>query len=445
VKSTHLFLAAICVAGSGNALAQAFWDNDITNGHVRTEYVPALGTPGYPMTLRYDEESAEGCKFDSADSFSGCPGRAGLPQNARAREVWLGALQWNEACGGSYDPDADSWKGCLAYRQSNYYEANPTHSNYWMLTANYDPSFDQCNSGMPGTSHPVVDIASEEGGIFQFQVEKYRAESGDFQHRFHFAINSRDHDFFCASQGDYQSSLPFLSVGAQNGAGTDGPIGVIDSENESRRQDRLQFDYEVVDYLPYSCLPETRDTCYAQYAGSHSGFFLLATWDGINRMLFVELWRSGHFAEPGYGPASGKWNWPIRESVYYPGAEIATLPIGHPDVALCGLGLEPFTEADVGAAKSYRVGASELYVCADALGLFSSEMPAGSIDLDGVHWFAESYGTDGYLWAALDRVRINGDETDHSVAARSDSRQRPVSAPRSSAEKIKRPLTPKKP
>lgn len=409
MKNAELYLAVLWLAVNSNVAAQEFWDNDIVDGHVRTEYEPTLGTTDHPLTLRYDDGGDEGCKFDSADSFSGCPGRAGLPVNANDFEVWLGTLQWNEACGGKRDLDGDTWRGCVEYRQSNHYQSNLAHPNYWMLTANNDPAFDQCNSGMPGASHPVVGITAEEPGIFQFEAENYLTETGDFRYRFHFAINSRDHDFFCASHGDYQSSLPFLSIGAQNGAGTDGPIGVIDKWDEAARQDRLQFDYEVVDHLPYSCLPETAATCNPRYAGAHSGFFLLAEWEGINRMLFVELWRSGYFAAPNYGPASGKWNWPIAESVYYPGAEIATLPVGHPDVELCELALEPYSEADMGASKSYLVSASDLYVCADALGLFSSEMPPGTIDLDGVHWFSESYGTDGYLWAVLDSVRFNGD------------------------------------
>ena len=425
MKATKHYLAAILLAISSNPQAQVFWDNDIVSGHVRTEYERLLGTAEQPMTVRYDQASAEGCKFDSVDSFSGCPGRAGLPVNAKNRAVWIGTVQWNEACGGERDIDKNTWKGCLAYRQDNYFEANATDSNYWMLTANNDPSFDQCNSGMPGTSHPVVGIASEERSIFQFQVEAYLTETGNLQHRFQFAINSTNHDFFCVSQGDYQSSIPFLSIGAQNGAGTDGPIGVMDKMNESARRDQLQFEYKIVDYSPYSCLPETRETCNPFYAGSHSGFFLLVEWGGINRMLFVELWRSGFFSSSGYGPNSGNWNWPIEDSVYYPGAEIATLPIGHPDVALCDLELEPVDEADMGSPKTYRVSATELYICADALGLFSSEMPMGEIDLDGAHWFSESYGTAGYLWATLDRVRINDDQIDPWVKYSKDFGESP--------------------
>lgn len=437
MKTTKLHLALLALTIGGNAQAQDFWDNDMIYGHVRTEHGPTLGTSENPMTLRYDEESDEGCKFDSADSFSGCPGRAGLPMNTEAREVWIGALQWNEACGGHGGLNDETWEGCISYRNSNYYESNPKHTSYWMLTANNDPSFDQCNSGMPGTSHPVMGITAEQPGIFQFQVEEYATDRGQTRHRFHFAINSTAHNFFCASQGDYQSSLPFLSVGAQNGAGTDGPIGVLDNSKHSRRKDQLQFDYEVIDHSPYSCLPETRDTCMPTYAGSHSGFFLLADWEGINRMLFVELWRSGHFAKADYGPDSGNWNWPIEESVYYPGAEIATLPIGHPDVELCDLGLDPYTEADMGAPISYRVSASDLYICADALGLFSGEMPEGPIELDGVHWFSESYGTEGYLWASVDRVRINVETDASTTKARSKGGPKPAPVPHSTYVKRK--------
>jgi hypothetical protein len=238
-------------------------------------------------------------------------------------------------------------------------------------------------------------------------LEQYSENGGDKQQRFHFMINSRDHDFYCADQGGYQSSLPFLSVGAQNGAGNGGPVGEIGKWYSFNVHDKLSFNYEIVDYIPDSCLPETEATCMEKYAGSHSGFFLLAEWEGTNRMLFVELWRSGYFAQPYYGPSVGNWNWPIEESVFFPGAEIATIPVGHPEVEACQLGLEPYGEADMGAPKNYRVSASELYRCADHLGLFSSEMPPGRIELDGVHWFSESSGTDGYLWVALDHARLS--------------------------------------
>jgi len=400
---------AICfmLVVSSTAMAQGILDDGIMLGNVRTEYEPTLGTRDNPLTLRYDQEGIEGCKFDSEVSVSGCPGRAGLAANANGLEVWQGNLHWNEACGGSRELAEDTWEACLSYKKSNYYQARSTGTDYWMLIANNDPSFDQCNSGMPGTSLPVVDLASGERGLFQFQVENYSVAGGDDWHRFHFAINSRDHDFFCANLDDYQSSLPFLSIGAQNGAGNDGPVGEIDKWYNYNINDKLSFDYEIVDYSPYTCLPETKATCYEKYAGSHSGFFLVAQWGGTNRMLFVELWRSGHFAQLVYGPARGNWNWPIEESVFFPGAEIAVLPVGHPDVELCRLGIEPFGEADIGSPKSYRVSASDLYSCADGLDLFSSEMPPGRIDLDGVHWFSESYGTDGYLWASLDRASIS--------------------------------------
>jgi len=396
------FLAAVT-----NVLAHGIWDNGMKSGNSRTEYESDLGTQDNPLTLRYDREGVEGCKFNSEDSFSGCPGRAGLAANRLGREVWQGTLNWHEACGGVRELTEDTWKACLSYKQSNYFETGPVGENYWMIIANNDPSFDQCNSGMPSTSLPIIDLAPEGHGLFQFQLERYSENGSDEQQRFHFMINSRDHDFYCAEQGDYQSSLPFLSVGAQKGAGNGGPVGEIGKWYSFNVHDKLSFNYEIVDYAPYSCLPETVATCMGTYAGAHSGFFLVAEWAGTNRMLFVELWRSGYFAQPYYGPTTGNWNWPIEESVFFPGAEIASIPVGHPEVEVCQLGLEPYGEADMGASKNYRVSASQLYRCADTLGLFSSEMPSGRIELDGVHWFSESYGTDGLLWVALDHASLN--------------------------------------
>jgi len=393
-------------ASANTSMAIGLWDDDIVSGVARTEYRPDLGTSKNPLFLRYDQAGEEGCKFNSVDALSGCPGRAGLPLNQNGQEVWQGNIHWNAACGGDAQRIDDTWKGCKTYDQSNFRQIGEATDNYWLIIANNDPAFDQCNSGMPGTSLPIVDLASNEPGLFQFHVEKYQVEKQTYRHRFHLAINSRDHDFFCSRLDDYQSSLPFLSVGAQNKAGNSGPVGNIDLWSDYDLHDKISFVYEVEDFLPYSCLEETRQTCNDAYAGSHAGVFMIAEWEGTIRMLFVELWRSEYFAHPVYGPASGKWNWPIDTSVFFPGAEIATLPIGHPAVDDCMLNLEPYTELEVSSRKYFNLNASDLYNCAEELALFSDEIPYGRTDLDGVHWFAESYGTDGLLQVLIDRVNI---------------------------------------
>jgi hypothetical protein len=184
------YLIILLLAVTTNVLAKGIWDNGMKVGNSRTEYEPDLGTPDNPLTLRYDREGTEGCKFDSEVSFSGCPGRAGLANNTRGLEVWQGTLNWHEACGGDRELSEDTWKACLSYKQSNYFETNPGSENYWMITANNDPSFDQCNSGMPSTSLPIVDPAFGERGLFQFQLEQYSENGSDKQQRFHFMINS---------------------------------------------------------------------------------------------------------------------------------------------------------------------------------------------------------------------------------------------------------------
>lgn len=407
----NLFLLLILVS-CDSAYALGLWDEGMLEGRVQTEFPQGLGRPEWPLVLNYNQEGKEGCKFDAEQSFSGCPGRAGLPVGNHGMEVWLGTLHWNEACAGNPVRSGDSWLGCTGYRQSNYFSSGGATDRYWMLVANNDPSFDQCNSGPPGVSHPITSPLGEDRGLFQFHVEKYLDMNNHVRRRFHMVLDSTSHDFYCDEIAGYQSSLPFISIGAQLGAGNGKPVGEINRDGGDELQDRLSFRYQVVDHEPHLCLPETAETCWAHYAGSHTGVYFLAEWSGTVRMLFVELFRSGYFATPEYGPNSGKWNWPIEQSVFFPGAEIALLPLGHPLVDSCGLEIQAYRFKYPSQAGHYEANISELYRCAESLALFSDEMPDGEIELQGVHWFSESYGTQGSVWTAVSegqmRIRADG-------------------------------------
>ena len=90
-----------------------------------------------------------------------------------------------------------------------------------------------------------------------------------------------------------------------------------------------------------------------------------------------------------------KWNWPIEESFYYPGAEVITFVAGTQLSTYCGINLARYT-TDL-AQRRYAVDFGKLFACADDLGLVSPPMPSGNIALDGVHWYIEGVATLGAL------------------------------------------------
>ena len=90
-------LAALC----GIAGAQSIRDANIVAGRVRSDLPADSGTATQWLSLDYLQGGAEGCLWNSADSFSGCPGRAGAPDRPGGIPVWAGTLQRFAACGGS--------------------------------------------------------------------------------------------------------------------------------------------------------------------------------------------------------------------------------------------------------------------------------------------------------------------------------------------------------
>ncbi len=104
-------------------------------------------------------------------------------------------------------------------------------------------------------------------------------------------------------------------------------------------------------------------------------------------------------------PSKTHWNWPVQESFYYPGAEIAMLS----SVQLLGnCGIEmPRQPLEVGN-QQYSVDITAIFACASDLKLFTSQMPRFSdIDLDGFHWYMESVGTRGALWLSVEDPRVD--------------------------------------
>lgn len=392
---TNLGISGALLSLAGTALsfsvsADGLSDPLVTQGKLRTEYASGLGTNGNWPTLWYVNNGlpgAEGCQFDAVDAFSGCPGRAGLPlifKDGTWQDVWAGTLQGIEACNGDTQRIGDSWLGCLEYDQNTYYSAGNPGSVYWMIHANNDPSFDQCNSGLPGASEKVVGSATAYG-LFKVIRQIYTTIPVT-KYRIRFWTDLDDHNFSCGGQ------LPFLSVGAHNGRGNQGPVGTINRNLPTTIKDRVRFNFKIESM--------------SAPAANWTGVMFIAYWEGKKRMLQLPFFGTGSLAPNVVGVFGEHWNWPIYESIFYPGSDVAILPVAHSKAIACGIGIQQITTFQIGVLKSFDFDVSKAFKCASDNGLFSTPMPAGNLPLEGIHFYTESSGTTGYVRAAFDSVQI---------------------------------------
>ena len=59
------------------AHAQSIRDANVAAGRIRSDLPAGVGVGDHWLEIAYGQAGAEGCLWDSAASFSACPGRAG--------------------------------------------------------------------------------------------------------------------------------------------------------------------------------------------------------------------------------------------------------------------------------------------------------------------------------------------------------------------------------
>jgi hypothetical protein len=401
-----LCLLAVLVLLTAPAMA-GLHDPGMVQGKLRTEYPDGLGAGGNWLTLWYVGNGlpgAEGCLFDAqaAPAF-GCPGRAGLPPLPNGNPVWKGAIQFYDACNGNpAGRIGDSWIDCISYDSSSLFELNNPGSQYWVISANEEPSFDQCQEGPPNLSHPVKNLFAA-GGDQLFNVATSDVVSFYFRSkRVHLKVNHDAHDFYCSDSGKVELTQPFLAVGAQKGAGNSTDLGNL-QRGSSSAVDRLRFTTRIKAYQPFNC-PSGTACAQSIGPGVHVGFFVIAEWSGVPRLLFVELFRDGVIAT---FPAVQKsnWNWPVYDSFYWPGGQVGVISAA----AARGCGLNVPDLVAGGSYQYYDIDLTALFECASLThNAFSPSLPYGSIPIHGVHFFVESANaTGGSLEMTVERVYLD--------------------------------------
>lgn len=293
-------------------------------------------------------------------------------------------------------PDA-SWPACyeerLTFSQSNYWRQNwpcaqdvcDAADGYWTLIINNEPRADPGNSGPPDQSLPrAVPGAGLTGFSTLYGDDNF---PGDTHWRAHLVLDM-------AFENPVYGGIPFLGFGEFSARGNQGsPIAYLNPSAD--RPSVLTFGARLwgavlPDPIPSHGAPVTQPPTLASYV------YVAADWGTYAKSIFVMLYRDNmELSAPPAPPARNRWQWPIADSVFYSGADIAY--VDAEDVnTYCGF-LVPFLT--VGEDVDYRIDLTRLFRCMSDQGLFSEPLPATQdIPVTQILWANEATGVNGGIW-----------------------------------------------
>ncbi|MFV0542625.1 MAG: hypothetical protein ACK5L8_02935 [Marinicella pacifica] len=383
-------------------------DRGIRYAKVKSEYDLGKGTGSNWLHLKYSNNGLygnEGCLFDanSPGVFSKCPGRAGLGDYA-----WIDGLQDRDYCGGSSTRIGDSWLGCLSYDSSPYFSINSPSNSYWVIHANNEPSFDQCREGPPSLSEEISNHSFQTEKLFNVSSNLY---SYPYWHELKIKINASQYNFNC--NGQFEHSIPFLSIGSHYGHGNPNYLGTLNRNGTG--EDNLKFSMRISDYTPFTC----NDVgCHStNIPGAYAGFFVSAEWSNpanpsdpsvvYPKFAWIPLFGDGFFDGYTSGIGASKWNWPIYDSMFWPGAAIGGMGADKVTSDCSGVTIPSLNTN--GTWSTYNIDLTKLYEClGDSPNNLLPPLPNGNINIIGVHFMMEAgHASEGELEVALRNIRID--------------------------------------
>lgn len=366
-----------CVLALGGISAREagaydFWDQGLVSGTVNTTFTDAnLGTAGHPITYSY-------CLFSPPDPFTPVP-----PLNPTPNHYVINT----PVCSLS---SPTTWSGAsTGWAQNGVFGA----SNYWVLDINNETSapeqaFSPCNQGPPDYSLPRSEPGS---GVMGFTVLK-DAGAGENFYRAHLVLNM-------AFSNPCPDPISFMAIGAQDTRGNGGLIGGLNPT--AGVPSKVSFTAKIWDH-------KTPDR--NEFWNAGATFFRLiavAQWqDSIGRDVPRMIQLNLYHDTLNDGFVGRGWNWPLRQSFYFPGADIAYIDVEELPAYCSGYSLPTFTS--VGQQIDYDVDLQQLFQCASDGGLFRDPLPASAnVMLRAVHWAAEAVGSDGWLWVSVHDMRMS--------------------------------------
>ncbi len=350
-------LAAIGTATASIAPAQSAGlpDPGFLDGRWRSDFASAaIGTAMRP--LNYDPM---------------CP----FPQSPFA--ICLQNLQPLPGQTGSFPP--------RVYSRSNWVGLPGSAEPFWVVTANVEPTLDRnCNSGPPNQSEPVVRPFE---GVFGLSVQPAETTAQPYRNEVVLAVDLSHRPRQRAERPSCKTDefIPFLSYGLDSARGAGGPLAELGPEGPSPL---LRFNYRLVD--SNADMFDVGQPLPPKPRGQYAGLFVEAQWQGRKRWVWINLVKAFASDEPAF---TALWNWGLRESMFYPGAEIvftsaAWLSAHCPNAALqLPASLAPAPIAD-NAPHPVSIDLRALYQCVGDR--FEQPFPSATpVPLTGLHFFVE--------------------------------------------------------
>lgn len=363
-RNPKMVVVLLAALASGTACADDFWDQGFKDGAWRTDFISDLaGTPLSPLT--YDSN----CLFP--ELLCGNSPLVGEPTSA------------GTSAGGPED-------------------------RYWVVSINNEPAFENliggsvAVTGVPGQAHPLP----QSGQMWTYYPESFTVqvdtEAGEDFPRAHMIVRhmgpTNSHDEKGAG------GIPFVSVGAQANRGNGDAVGVL---NKPLGPHNVRFTANLFDWK------NSDDSVMWAF------LYAISAWPDeagniIQRGVFLTLKHMGEdsdYSAPDNPGHPFDWNWPIRESFFYPGVDWGFIDSedlnSGPAAWHCGFTVPAMTEK----LTDYRfnVDLQKLFECASRRGLFRTPMPeSGELPIKGVHWAVEMSGADAYLWMAVHGMEMSG-------------------------------------
>jgi len=299
----------------------------------------------------------------------------------------------------------------VPFQATNEWAQNGGFSSntYWVLGMNteYNPWI-FCNAGPPNMSEPNLGINFATGtanGRYGFQM---RNDPADGFWRAHLFVDNRP----LGPQAqciDGEDLAPWLSIGAHEGFGNTTPVGVLNPTSPGSPT-------------------ATRFTANMQYYDSSSTWadfyvYALTNWGGKNRGILLRIVHEGSANTGSNNDLDRVWNWPLEESLYYPGNDWAFFDANLvrstcpnliqeiPRIRPCDKNSEAHCNA--GMDVEYIIDWQALFECASDRNLFQDPLPLNqtNIPIQGIHWAVENYGTTGTsagssLWMSVHDMRM---------------------------------------